>query len=65
MAGKTIRLLEIVYSAELKRLFAEAEQILNGLKNFSTNLAQSDPQAFADKARYVENDSKWSQQLTI
>jgi hypothetical protein len=51
MAGKTIRLLEIVYGAELKRLFAEAEQILDSLKNFSTELAQSDPQAFADKAR--------------
>jgi hypothetical protein len=53
MAGKTIRLLEIVYGAELKRLFAEAEQILQSLKNFSTDLAQSDPQAFADQARYV------------
>jgi hypothetical protein len=55
MAGKTIRLLQIVYGAELKRLFAEAQQFNEGLNDLNLRQAADDPQAFADKARSVQH----------
>jgi DNA repair exonuclease SbcCD ATPase subunit len=53
MAGKTIHLLQIVYGAELKRLFAEAQQVGEGLQDMNLKQAADDPQAFADKASEV------------
>jgi hypothetical protein len=44
MAAKTIKLLQIVYGAELKRLFAVADGLLGDLSTFKTALAQDDPQ---------------------
>jgi hypothetical protein len=55
MAGKTIRLLQIVYGAELKRLFAEAQQFNEGLNNFNLKQAADDPQSFADQARSLHH----------
>jgi hypothetical protein len=50
MSGKTIKLLQIVYGAELKRLFTVADDLLSSLGGLDASVAETDPQAFADKA---------------
>lgn len=69
MSGKTIRLLQIVYGAELKRLFATADQLLDGFDALDPNRAKTDPHGFAKDAsdlaskanqlaKYVEDRAK-------
>jgi hypothetical protein len=50
IAGKTIILLQIVYGADLYRLFACSDQTNDTLNRLDTKLAIADPQAFADLA---------------
>jgi len=50
MSGKTIKLLQIVYAAELKRLFATADSLLGDMDKLNTEDAKNNPQAFADTA---------------
>lgn len=50
MSGKTIKLLQIVYGAELKRLFTVADDLLSNLGALDAAQAETDPQAFADRA---------------
>ena len=46
--GKTILLLQIVYGAELQRLFAAADLAKNALNQVDTAQVHSDPQNFAN-----------------
>lgn len=50
MAGKTIRLLQVVYGADLKRLFAVANQVHKGLGEMDLAKAMTDPDNFAEWA---------------
>jgi hypothetical protein len=50
MAGKTIKLLQIVYAADLKRLFAVANAVHKDLGKMDTALALSSPDDFAEWA---------------
>lgn len=50
ISGKTILLLQIVYGAELKRIFAAAQATRDRLNALDTKKAHTDPQAFADAA---------------
>eukprot|EP01089_Gocevia_fonbrunei_P018916 TRINITY_DN6522_c0_g1_i1.p1 TRINITY_DN6522_c0_g1~~TRINITY_DN6522_c0_g1_i1.p1 ORF type:complete len:664 (-),score=230.95 TRINITY_DN6522_c0_g1_i1:734-2608(-) len=50
IAGKTILLLQIVYGAELKRLFAAADLADDALNKLDANAAGSAPDDFAAKA---------------
>lgn len=48
IAGKTIILLQLVYGADLYRLFACSDMTSDALRKVEPKQAQSDPQAFAD-----------------
>lgn len=50
MAGKTIRLLQIVYGADLKRLFAVANQVHKNLGEMDLAKAVDNPDEFAEWA---------------
>ena len=50
MAGKTIRLLQIVYGADLKRLFAVANQVHKNLGDMDLAKSVDNPDEFADWA---------------
>ena len=50
ISGKTILLLQIVYGAELKRIFAAAQATRDKLNALDTKKSKTDPQAFADAA---------------
>eukprot|EP01128_Nolandella_sp_AFSM9_P008029 TRINITY_DN45_c1_g1_i1.p1 TRINITY_DN45_c1_g1~~TRINITY_DN45_c1_g1_i1.p1 ORF type:complete len:1121 (+),score=413.38 TRINITY_DN45_c1_g1_i1:168-3365(+) len=53
MSGKTIRLLQIVYGADLKRLQLTADQLMNDLGNINTNNLK-DPSNQQDFANQIQ-----------
>lgn len=50
IAGKTIILLQLVYGAEIYRLFACSDMTLDSLNRMDTKVATEDPQTFANVA---------------
>jgi len=52
MSGKTIKLLQIVYGAELKRLYAVADNLLDDISKINTDDAKNSPQGMPPLISY-------------
>lgn len=58
IAGKTVLLLQIVYGAEVERLFRAAELAVEAMKKLNAADAAQNPQAFADDASNAATQAK-------
>lgn len=62
IAGKTVLLLQIVYGAEVERLFRAAEQVAEAMNKLNSKDASKNAQKFADDASNAATQAKqgWS-----